>query len=167
MSLLIFSTSFLTRSLLWKNLTKDLSYFHDLSFRISHKFAFCENSHAKNRILRKFAFREDSHAKNRTMRKFAKFRIVSQNDFENFSHSHRFAKSFQEIFAFASLRIFIFNAKAHPWPRRERTELIHFRTGSIVKVKVLPGSFQEVLNKKCSHCNLILSSRVSMKVRQK
>jgi hypothetical protein len=29
---------------------------------------------------------------------------------------------------------------------------------------VLPGSFQEVGNKKCSHCHLILSSRVSMKV---
>ena len=58
-------------------------------------------------------------------------------------------------------------AVASKRPRRERTELIQLRTGSIVKVKVLPGSFQEVLNKKCSHCNLILSSRVSMKVRQK
>jgi hypothetical protein len=48
--------------------------------------------------------------------------------------------------------------------RTERTELVQFRTGSIVKVRVLPGSFQEVGNKKCSHCHLILSSRVSMKV---
>ena len=51
------------------------------------------------------------------MRKFAKFRIVSQNVLKKFSHSHRFAKFFQEIFAFASLRIFLFNAKAHPWRR--------------------------------------------------
>lgn len=50
--------------------------------------------------------------------------------------------------------------------RKERTELVQLRTGSIVKVKVLPGSFQEVLNKKCEHCHLILSSRVSMKVAQ-
>ena len=49
-------------------------------------------------------------------------------------------------------------------PRTERTELVQLRTGSIVKVKVMPGSFQEVGNKKCSHCHLILSSRVSMKV---
>ena len=48
--------------------------------------------------------------------------------------------------------------------RKERTELVQLRTGSIVKVKVLPGSFQESGNKKCSHCHLILSSRVSMKV---
>ena len=47
---------------------------------------------------------------------------------------------------------------------KERTELIQLRTGSIVRVKVLPGNFQEVSNKKCSHCHLILSSRVSMKV---
>ena len=50
---------------------------------------------AKTRILRKFAFCENSHfAKTRILRKFAKFRIASQNDFEIFSHSHRFAKCF-------------------------------------------------------------------------
>ena len=107
MSLLIFSTSFLTRSLLWKNLTNDLSYFHDLSFRISHKFAFCEkfaceNSHyAKVRILRKFACEKSHFAKIRISRRFA---CEKSHDAKIRKISHRFAKWFRKFFAFASLR---------------------------------------------------------------
>ena len=84
--------------------------FYFAKTRILRKFAFCEN-----RILRKFAFCENSHfAKIRIVRKFAKFRFASQNDFDLGSHSHRFAKCFRKNFAFASLRIFKFNAKGHP-----------------------------------------------------
>ena len=111
MSLLIFSTSFLTRSLLWKNLTNDLSYFHDLSFRISHKFAFCEkfaceNSHyAKARILRKFACEKSHFAKIRTRKiafcensHFAKIRMRKIARCENSQNFASFRKMISKIF---------------------------------------------------------------------
>jgi len=46
----------------------------------------------------------------------------------------------------------------------QSSALIQLRTGSIVKVKVLPGPFIKSTNNKCRKCKRILSSRVSMKV---
>ena len=50
--------------------------------RISHKFAFCENSHfAKIRISHKFAFPKNSHAKSRIWRQFRIMRIFRMRKF--------------------------------------------------------------------------------------